>query len=504
MSDRPDCAAAFAAVARRQPDHVALIDEGRNVTFGELQDEIERRAAALLGAGLRSGDRVALVAESSAEFLATALAVWRSRGVLVTIYPSSARDDLEYALDSSDPVLVVASQGVDHDLLVAASKGTPVASLESFAPVKVRGDTAPNPADLREPLSLICFSSGTTSRPKAIMLSARAVQNCADTYGEVWHFGPDDRGIVCLPMAWMYGLASTSLALLLSGATVIVVRRARPELLLEAIANGRATFLAGVTTTFTKLVHHLEDSSLDADALGSLRLCVSGGEPRNEDAFERWRRLSGVPVFDAYCSSECLPLVTYDPWIDSEPVAGAAGRLVPRARLKIVGRDGAEVPRGEVGEALSSGPGIMLGYWHDPDLTREVLTDDGWYRTRDLVRVDHEGYVYVVGRLSDVIIRSGVNISPAEVERVVRLHPGVGEVAVLGLPDEIHGQRVVAAVVPRAMLDVSELDQHVRGHLTGYKVPSEYVVVDSLPVNATGKIDRRSLAAALEQEGRER
>jgi long-chain acyl-CoA synthetase len=232
--------------------------------------------------------------------------------------------------------------------------------------------------------------------------------------------------------------------------------------------------------------------------LSSLRLCISGGEPRNEEAFERWQTLSGVSVLDAYCSSECLPLVTYDPWVDPVPKPGAAGRLVPRARLKIVDPDGSEVPPGEVGEALSSGPGLMLGYWRDPDLTREVITDDGWYRTKDLVRMDSDGYVYVVGRLSDLIIRSGVNISPAEVERVISTHPDVSQAAVVGLPDKIYGQRVVAAVVARTRLDLSELDAHVRQHLTAYKVPSDYVVLEALPVNATtGKIDRRALASSL-------
>jgi len=498
MTDQPDCATAFAAVARQQPDHVAVVDKRRTVTYGQLQDQVQQRSGALVAAGLQSGDRVALVAASSSDFLATALAVWHAGGVLVTIYPSSGRDDLEHALDSSEPVLIVTSSDIDPALVAGAAKGTPLTSVENFAPTKVRADTAPNPEDLPEPLSLICFSSGTTSRPKAIMLSATAVHNCAATYGEVWHLGPDDRGIVCLPMAWMYGLASTSLALLLRGATVVVVRRARPEFLLEALVSHDATFLAGVTTTFTKLVQHLETSPVDQGALSSLRLCISGGEPRNEEAFERWQALSGVPVLDAYCSSECLPLVTYDPWVDTVPKPGAAGRLVPRARLKIVNPDGVEVQQGDVGEALSSGPGLMLGYWRDPELTREVITDDGWYRTQDLVRMDADGYVYVVGRLSDLIIRSGVNISPAEVERVISTHEAVTQTAVVGLPDRIHGQRVVAAVVARAPVDVSELDAHVRQHLTAYKVPSDYVVLESLPVNTTtGKIDRRALASSL-------
>jgi long-chain acyl-CoA synthetase len=330
------------------------------------------------------------------------------------------------------------------------------------------------------------------------MVSAHAVFNTADTYGEVWHLGPEDRGIVCLPMAWMYGLASTSLALLLRGAAVVVVSRARPELLVAAIRQHRATFLAGVTTTFAKLLQHAEESGLDPSTFETLRLCISGGEPRNEAAFERWFSFSGVAVLDAYCSSECLPLVTYDPLIDPVPRLGSAGKLVPRSKLRVVDPQGAEVPVGDVGEALSSGPGLMLGYWRDESLTAEAMTADGWFRTKDLVRIDEDGYVYVVGRLSDLIIRGGINISPGEVERVIRQHDDVADVAVVGVPDDIYGERVLAAVVPRDTVDLDDLKAAVAANLTAYKVPSEYVVVESIPVNSTtGKVDRRSLVTVL-------
>ena len=140
----------------------------------------------------------------------------------------------------------------------------------------------------------------------------------------------------------------------------------------------------------------------------------------------------------------------------------------------------------------------MLGYWRDPEQTREALTEDGWYRTKDLLRMDADGFVYVVGRLSDVIIRAGVNISPAEVERVIRLHESVDDVAVVGLPDEMYGQRVVAAITSNSQVDFDQVDAHVRAHLSSYKVPSDYILVEQLPVNTTtGKVDRRGLATQL-------
>ena len=496
---KPTCVDAVEKIAAAQPGHTAVIDSGVTWSYGELVDRIRAWAGRLADAGMQPGQRIALVAESSAHYLAAALGVWRAGGVLVTVYPSSSRSDLEYAITSSDPALLIVDDDFDQDLLGSLRGRIPTALLGAADVPPVRHDAAPNPEGLREPLHLICFSSGTTSRPKAIMLSATAVLNCAQTYAEVWRLSAEDRGIVCLPMAWMYGLASTSLALLHAGATVIVVRRARPEPIAAAAAEHRATFLAGVSNTFAKLVQHADHQQLDLSGFATLRLCISGGEPRNEPAFERWLELTGTAVLDAYCASECLPLVTYDPVENQIPRLGSAGKVVPRSQLRVVDPGGHDVAVGDVGEALSTGPGLMLGYWQDPEETRAALTEDGWYRTKDLVRVDEDGFVYVVGRLSDLIIRAGVNISPAEVERVLRTHPDVADVAVVGLADDLYGQQVAAAVVPRqqGVFDSEALAAFARDHLTSYKVPSTFVRVDPLPLNTNGKVSRRDVAQEL-------
>jgi long-chain acyl-CoA synthetase len=502
-TEQKSCVSALEEVAGRFPNHAAIIDGDTTISYRDLQASIELRADILTKAGLKPGHRVALIAESSAEYLATALAVWRSGGVLVTVYPSSGPGDLEYAIDTSDPALIVTSSSVDRALITPASKNAPIVDITAFHVTEVRQNALPNPEGLREPLSMICFSSGTTSRPKAIMLSAAAIYNCADTYGEVWHLSPEDTAIICLPMAWLYGLASTSLAVLLRGGTVVIVRRARPEMIAPAIEKHSATFLAGVTATFGKLAQYAEQQGNGHPAFPSLRLCISGGEPRNETAFSRWQEQTGLPVLDAYCASECLPLVTYDPVANPTPKPGSAGKLVPRSKLKVLDTNGSEVPAGQIGEAYSSGPGLMLGYWRDEEQTRSVITDDGWYRTKDLVRVDEDGFVYVVGRLSDVIIRGGTNISPAEVERVLQQHQSISDVAVVGIPDDIYGQRIVAAVVPQpgASLDTDELKAFTAARLSSYKVPSQFVTVDALPVNlTTGKISRRDVVSLLTAE----
>ncbi|MEU9456097.1 class I adenylate-forming enzyme family protein [Streptomyces sp. NPDC048277] len=499
-----DYLAELRRVAASQPTATAVIGDGRHLTYRELIEEVDRRADRLAQAGLRPGDRVALVAENSPEFLVSAHAVWTAGGVLATIYPSTGRADLRYTLRNADPALVLVDGGTAAPVSAAEAE-LPTARIDTpdFAPSAVRTGTMPNPQGLREPVALICYSSGTTSRPKAIMLSQTALYNGARTYADVWRLTAADRTVVCLPMAWLYGLDSTSMATLLVGGTVVALRRARPELLVEAIEKEGATFLPGVTTIFTKLVDFLERSSGRPD-LSSLRLAVSGGEPRNEAAFQRFADLTGRPVHDTFCASECFPLITYDPVVDPYPVPGSAGRLVPRSDLRILDPEGKEVPTGEVGEAFSRGPGLMLGYWRDEEETAKVLTPDGWYRTKDLVRMDEDGFVYVVGRLSDMIIRGGSNVSPAEVERALRLHPGIRDATVVGLPDPVYGQAVAAAVVVADGVDFDP-DGIVRGlaeHLAAYKVPTRLVRVDRLPNNATtGKVDRRAVAALLAEEG---
>jgi len=232
----------------------------------------------------------------------------------------------------------------------------------------------------------------------------------------------------------------------------------------------------------------------------SLRLCISGGEPRNEAAFTRWHELTGCPVHDVYAASECFPVVTYDPTVDACPKPGCAGRVVPEASMRVVDPSGRDVAPGEAGEAWARGPALMLGYWDDPTLTRSVLNVDGWYVTGDLVEVDGAGYVRVLGRLSDVIIRAGANVSPAEVEAVLVRHPDVGEAGVVGLPDPVNGEEVVAAVVPQRgidTIDITDLDAHCAVELASFKRP-RIVVVGDLPRNAsTGKVDRRQLKSRL-------
>ncbi len=490
------------AQAAARPDAPALVDAATDMTYGELDARVGAVAAHLTATGLRPGERAVLVADNSVHHLVTAFGIWRAGATLVTIYPSSTVDELAYAISNAEVSLVVSGSRILPAVTEAIGRsGVPVLELGDAGLVggADAGADARAVADEPEAVALICYTSGSTSRPKAVMHTHAGLLAAAQSYARVWHLGEEDTTLVALPLAWAFGLVTTSMATLAAGGRVLLLRRGDPDEMLRAFVDHHATFFAGVTTMYVKMVGVLEADAERARP-ADLRLCISGGEPRNDVAFARWRELTGCAVHDVYAASEAFPLVTYDPREDPEPVPGAAGRVVAEAALRVVDAQGNEVPPGQPGEAWARSPAQMVGYWRDPDLTAAALTGDGWYRTGDLVEVDQRGYVRVVGRLSDLIIRGGANVSPAEVEAVLVAHPDVQEAAVVGLPDPDYGERVVAAVVlaPSAGHDPDGLRTHCAASLAGYKVPAEIVSVDRLPRNAnTGKVQRRDVAALL-------
>ncbi|WP_309066229.1 class I adenylate-forming enzyme family protein [Microbacterium sp.] len=474
--------------AGADPAGVAVIDEHGDMTNADLDALADAVAHEVRAAGAQN---VAVIASNSARFLAHAFGVWRAGATLVTVYPSSPAAEIAYALEHSGVQLTFA----DEELAERIPEGTQTRSLTRHV-VPTGPFAGPEPDG--GAAALVCYTSGSTQRPKAVVHSHASVLAGAAAYGDVWRLGPGDTTLVVLPMAWAFGLVTTSMAALLSGGRVRSVRRSKPEAVLEAISADRVTFVAGVTTIFAKLVDLIETrGGLDEHRI---RLCISGGEPRNEGVFDRWRALTGVPVHDVYAASECFPVVTYDPVIDPVPVEGCAGRVVPGADLQLRDPDtGQRIESPGIGEAYARGPALFTEYQGDPETTARVLTD-GWYRTGDLVEVRADGLIRVLGRLSGMIIRGGANVAPAEIERVVRQEPDVADAVALGLPDERFGQRIVVVVTGADGVhpDAEAVLARCRDELAGYKVPEEVVVVDSFPVNErTGKIDRRRVEEQL-------
>ncbi|MFP3462778.1 class I adenylate-forming enzyme family protein [Arthrobacter globiformis] len=490
--------------AASHPNKNAIRDGDLTVTYLQLEKTADRLARRLIAVGVHPGDRVILMADNSAVHLAAALAIWRAGAVLTTLYASSGPGEVSYAVEHSAASLLV----VDDRAAAVAARIDDAPPTVTISNLDFTGNDDDHPGgrpDVEAPadsLALICYTSGSTAAPKAVMHSHAGLLAGAQAYANVWHLGPEDRTVVCLPMAWAFGLVTTSMATLVASGEIIVLARTKPDLIIDALTRQAGTFLAGVTTMFVKLTERLAE--LGDVKMPALRLCISGGEPRNETVFARWTDATGCAVHDVYAASECFPAVTYDPYRDPVPVRGSSGYVAPGSQMRVVDAEGNDVPPGTVGEALWKAPAHFLGYWRDRELTAKAITGDGWYRTGDLVRVDEQGYVFVEGRLSDMIIRGGSNVSPSEVEGVLGRHPSVRSAAVVGLPDPHYGEQIAAVVVlvDGHALDSERLRAFCAEHLAGYKVPTTFAAVDVLPTNSrTGKVDRRQLKADLLKSG---
>lgn len=499
---------AIEAVAARQPESTAAVGAGRRISYAQLVAAVHELSDRLAAAGVRPRDRVAICAENSPEYLIATLAIWRVDAIAATVYASSGANELGYALANASPRLILVDPPRRPMIEEALSAGGHAAAVAEIG-IDGRFEGLPEPTGGFGPpvidpgdATSICYTSGTTTHPKPVVHSYGGLLASAQSTASVWRVNADDAILVSLPMAWLFGLVTTSMVGLISGSKIVSLPRFNPVHVLTAIDQEEATILPVVVTMVVKLVSLLQEPETAPDT-SSLRFCVSGGEPRREQVFDEWHRLSGCPVHDVYAASECFPVITYDPGVDPVPLRGAAGRVVEGAAMRVLAPDGSEVAPGEIGEALWRGPALMLGYWQEREMTEAALTADGWYRSRDLVRVDDEGYVFVVGRASEMIIRGGVNVSPAEIESTLREHPSVADAAVLGLPDAEYGESIAAAVVLKNEED--ELDPEVMAafcaaRIARSKVPTQWRQFAALPRNATGKVLRRDLAGAFDQD----
>jgi long-chain acyl-CoA synthetase len=338
---------------------------------------------------------------------------------------------------------------------------------------------------------LLCYTSGTTSNPKPVLHSRRSEVYNATTYAEVWKLGPGDKGIVCLPLAWVYGLSTTTTALLVSGGTVVLLDRFHPVEVLDAIETHQATAMWGTMSTYTKLLEAIKER--DHVDLSSLRVVNNGGEPCPAPLVKEFEEYTGLQLLGSYAVSEARPIMVVRPGDVTAP-EGTVGQLVPGAEIRLEAEDGSEVAVGQQGHALLRCPGLMTEYYREPELTAECFTPDGWLRTGDLMQADESGYHWVVGRQSDMIIRSGVNIAPADVESALASHPDIADVAVVGVPDPRSGEAVRAVLVARDVQPkAEELRAFLADQLAAYKVPQEFVFVAELPRTDRGKVDRATL-----------
>nr|WP_087574604.1 class I adenylate-forming enzyme family protein [Sphingomonas sp. CDS-1] len=484
------------------PRQIAIENDGRALSWSEFDEAVERLARRLVAAGLAPGQSVMILSENSPEFLISCFAVWRAAGTMAVVHASFAPEQLDYAVRNAEPHFLFAE--VEYRAAAQAAlerTGTPARIIDLEMGVEPMGDMAAFDGELpkADPAAagVIGYTSGTTGMPKPVALSHGTIGHGTQTCAKIWRIDSADTILVSMPLSWLAGLIILSTTATSCGAKIHLLRRLTAEDALDALTGHGVTFFFGPTSSYVKMLNAWHQRGATGEF--RLRCCISGGEARNEAIFGEWRDLTGIPVLDSYGASECWPFVTHDPGIATLPPPGSAGKLVEGARLRLVGPEGQEVAPGEVGEAQGLAPCMLMEYWKEPELTAQAMTSDGWYRIGDCARVDRDGYVYILGRASDAIVRNGTQVFPAEVEQVLSELDAVAQVAVVGLPDPDHGQSVAAAVVLRggATADEAAMRAHCAARLAEAKIPGIIRIVKELPHNPSGKVLRREVIPML-------
>ena len=476
---------------RTRADDVLLVDPagGSTTTYEGFARLVEGAAATLLARGLREGDRVAVLARNGLE---AAVGIWacaRAGLVHVGIPVDAPAARVAALLDLTGAALLLAQP----DLLPEGA-AVPVAdAAEVLLGREIHWQYERALPDQDTTYSLIP-TSGTTGHPKAVRVTGRMTGHAAAFYVRTLGLTPADRTVIHLPFAWVSGhITQLTPAMLSGGSAVTMASFSAPQLVAVAVEH-RVTWLDVVPSIWELL---LRTEAFGLPGLAAVRLAVFGGAPAPPGTLDLVReRLPQLRMFDVYALSETCAPVTCLPDVEALRRPGSVGRPAPYVQLQLVDPSGAPVPRGEPGEVWVRSPAVTPGYWGTSDAP---LTDDGWLRTGDLGRLDAEGYLFVGGRAVDLIIRGGVNIYPAEVERALLSTGLLADAVAVGVPSAVTGQNVGAAVVPRpgTEVDLHVLQAAVRDALGAHAVPRPLRVVDALPRNRNGKVDRAAVLDAL-------
>lgn len=466
---------AFRATATRCADRPALTFGSLAYTHGELDRLSDHFAAALAARGINAGDRVGVCLANGPGLVLAHLALGKLGAIRLCLDPKWTAAELTPVLDDASPSLVLVEPGADacgRESLSPAEGADPWGAPEAGPPEVAL--TAETPA-------LLAYTSGTTGRPKgALHTQGSLLANISDL-ANLWGWTEDDRLLLALPMFHVHGLCLGLHGTLLRGGSIELHTRFEAEAVRAALRG--CTMFMGVPTMYERLLRLPADAA--ADDLSHIRLSISGSAPLAKETWAEVKQRFGLTLLERYGLTETL--INCSNPCDGERRAGAVGPPLPSVELRLV-------PEGE-GEIQVRGPSVCSGYWERPDATAEAFTEDGFFRTGDLGRIDEAGYVVICGRSKELIITGGKNVHPREVEEALATHPSVAECAVVGVPDREWGERITGCVVlaEGAEGDEQALRDHVRERLAPYKVPKAIRFIDALPRNAMGKVRRAAL-----------
>jgi len=512
--------------ASRFGDREALVaaHQGKRSTYRELVTECEVVARGLMARGVKKGDRVGIWSPNRYEWVVVQYATAAMGAILVNINPAYRTSELEYALNQSEVtflVLAAAFRQADYKGMLAEVKGRLPALREALVIEEgwdaLKRDAAKvSEAMLNEVESSLQFddpiniqyTSGTTGFPKGATLTHHNILNNGFFIGETLKYSERDRVCIPVPFYHCFGMVLGNLACTTHGATMVVPAEAfDPVITMETVQKERCTSLYGVPTMFIAELEHPRFKEFD---FSTLRTGIMAGSPCPVEVMKKVQTVMHIPEMTiAYGMTETSPVSTQCATDDPlEKRVATVGRVHPHVEIKIVDPEsGAVVPRGATGEMCSRGYMVMLGYWNNEEATRQAIDAARWMHTGDLATMDEEGYVNIVGRIKDMIIRGGENIYPREVEEFLYRHPDVADVQVIGIPSERYGEDVMAWVKLRvgASATGEELAAWCKGKIASYKIPRQWKFVDSFPMTVTGKVQKFKMReVAVEELGLEK
>lgn len=455
-----------------------------------------RFAHALTAAGLAPGDRLALQVEKSPEALAVFAACAAAGVIFLPLNTAYTAAELDYFIGDSGARLFLCDPATAHSLRpVAEAQGARLETLGpdgtgSFADLAARQPEhfAPVPRS-EDDLAAFLYTSGTTGRSKGAMLTARNLLSNAEVLTEAWRFTADDVLLHALPIFHTHGLFVATNVMLLAGGAMLFHPRFDAAAAIRDLP--RATAMMGVPTFYTRL---LEQEEFTRETCATMRLFVSGSAPLLAETHRRFEDRTGHRILERYGMTE-TNMITSNPY-DGERRPGTVGLPLPGVEMRICDAHGSEVAPGETGVIEVRGLNVFKGYWQMPEKTAEEIREDGFFITGDLAQEDPDGYVTIVGRAKDLIISGGFNVYPKEIEEAIDAQPGVRESAVVGVPHPDFGETPVAILVPEgAGPDLAQVERALRDALAGFKQPRKLILVDALPRNTMGKVQKAALRA---------
>ena len=474
--------------ATENPSGPAVADDYADLNNSQFLAAVQRAAASLRGRGVSAGDVVAIMLPNAASFVVSLFAAWRLGAAVTPINPSLTPAEVNYQVSDAAATVLIAQTAPNFD------PGAPVVSTDALD----GGDPTPGlrsaPQYPDSALALLIYTSGTTGRPKGVMLDHANLNAMCGAVIDGFKLTPDDHSLLILPLFHVNGIVVGTLSPLLAGGRATIAGRFKVDTFFDRMEQTRATYFSAVPTIYTMLCGL--PASVKPDT-SSVRFAVCGAAPASVELLEAFESRYGIPIIEGYGLSEGSCASTVNP-LKGTRKAGTVGLPLAGQTIRLVDASGKPVPDGEAGEVVIKGANVMRGYLNRPEETAEAIVD-GWLHTGDVGRFDEDGYLVLVDRAKDMIIRGGENIYPREIEAVVHGLPQIAEAAVVGRAHPVYGEEPVLFVSlhPEGTLDTDAIREHLRESLSKYKLPVEITIMDDLPKNAVGKIDKPTLRKRL-------